>query len=76
MDVVRFGDIAAHDRVHLTALLLARMTDREHEIAVRYSLGASRRSLIAQLLTETFVLSASWLGRWSVAGRRRREVVP
>ncbi len=44
---------------NIIALLLARMTDREHEISVRYSLGASRGKLITQLLTETFVLSAA-----------------
>lgn len=42
---------------NIVALLLARTSDRDHEISVRYSLGASRRKLIVQLLTETFVLS-------------------
>jgi putative ABC transport system permease protein len=42
---------------NIVALLLARVTDREHEITVRFSLGASRRALIAQLLSETFVLA-------------------
>lgn len=42
---------------NIVALLLARVTDREHEITVRFSLGASRRTLIAQLLSETFVLA-------------------
>jgi predicted permease len=42
---------------NIAALLLARSTAREHEISVRFSLGASRRTVIGQLLTETFVLS-------------------
>jgi predicted permease len=42
---------------NIAALLIARATEREHEISVRFSLGASRRMIIAQLLTETFVLS-------------------
>lgn len=42
---------------NIAALLLARMTDREHEISVRFSLGASRTTVIWQLLTEIFVLA-------------------
>jgi putative ABC transport system permease protein len=42
---------------NIIALLLARGTQRQHEISVRFSLGASRRTLILQLLTETFVMA-------------------
>jgi putative ABC transport system permease protein len=42
---------------NIVALLLARGTQRQHEISVRFSLGASRRTLILQLLTETFVMA-------------------
>src|SRR6267378_3484677 len=42
---------------NIVALLLARGTQRQHEISVRFSLGASRRALILQLLTETFVMA-------------------
>jgi putative ABC transport system permease protein len=42
---------------NIAALLLARTAEREHEMAIRYSLGASRAAIIWQLLTEVFVLA-------------------
>jgi len=42
---------------NIAALLLARSTQRRHEISIRYSLGASRLSVAGQLLTEAFVLA-------------------
>jgi len=42
---------------NIATLLLARGAHREHEVAVRYSLGASRRGVAAQLLTEATLLA-------------------
>jgi predicted permease len=42
---------------NITTLLLARTSQRRHEISVRYSLGAPRTAIILQLVTEVFVLA-------------------
>ena len=49
---------------NIAGLLLARSAQREEEIAIRFALGARRRVVIAQLLTEVFLLAS--LG--SIAG--------
>ena len=43
--------------LNIAALLLARATRREQEVALRFSLGASRAAVAGQLLTETALLA-------------------
>jgi putative ABC transport system permease protein len=47
---------------NIAALLVSRAAAREREISIRYSLGATRARITAQLLAETFVLAAAGAG--------------
>jgi predicted permease len=58
---------------NIAALLMARTAGRGHEIAIRFSLGASRTAIVSQLLTEVLVLAlaGSLLGLSIAAGAPR-----
>ncbi len=47
---------------NIAALLLSRAAGRQHEISIRFSLGASRAAVAAQLLTEVLILALAGAG--------------
>ena len=62
---------------NLSNLLLARTAARQKEVAIRMALGAGRRRLLAQMLTEGLVLSCSGAVLGLVArGRRHAPADP
>ena len=58
---------------NVAALLLSRAAGKQHEISVRFSLGASRASVATQMLTEVLLLAlgGAALGLLSAAGAAR-----
>ncbi|MEO6223119.1 MAG: ABC transporter permease [Vicinamibacterales bacterium] len=55
---------------NLANLMLARASAREHEMAVRLAIGASRWALVRQLMSESLIVAAigSALGAWLAHG--------